>query len=721
MSRTRDRLRALLIWPGGLFSQSKSFGVPQLLGIASAIRSAEVDVDVVDLDLERALGPVDLAKIVAPRYDLIGLSCYSSYEYLKVMAIAQRLRALCPRARLVTGGYHPSARPADFTRPGTPFDHVVVGDGEGPMRALVQALLAGRAPTQRVFASEPTHDLDALPGPDWNLLERYHPIARKVASQAEIYLSRGCPFACSFCMERAKRCTRWRAWSPERAVDELRRLDGFLDLSRWTLFVTDALFGLKTSWRRSFLEALARRPIRARKVWLLARADLLDREDLEAMKRANVAPGFGLESGSPEQLGRIQKTGSARAFLDHFQAVARWASEIGLPFGANVIVGHPGETEATLRATAAFLEDTFLRSPHTTGFVSVDPFRLYPGSAIDENLASWIEATGMHAHRYPWWEDGDQDFLSEWVDPSADLGFRETLRLRQRLFGPVVHGIAERFRVPEPEEAYFRRSVNEQVALLAPRRRLRTLGLWHLWRELTGVVDEGLTAEAIRHDQELGQTARKARCNMIARRGIIARPALMEALEAVPRERFVMVEDIPYAADDRALALLGSGGATISAPHAYAASFEALDLSSGDVLVDLGGGTGYGAALASRVVGPEGSVTSIEIDGRLTARAQVNLADRPNVCVSQADAHDTRGWALARKVTVGFAVSRIPGAWIEALAPGGKLVAPVGSAEVQVLTLLTRTKRGVEQRELGRVRYVGDRGQPPPDRNAVPG
>lgn len=100
----KDRARVLLIWPGGLFGGGANFGVPQLLMIASAIRRAsDAIVEVVDFDMERAFGPIDLARVVAGGYDLVGISCYSSYDYLKVMAIGARLRELLPRAWLVTG------------------------------------------------------------------------------------------------------------------------------------------------------------------------------------------------------------------------------------------------------------------------------------------------------------------------------------------------------------------------------------------------------------------------------------------------------------------------------------------------------------------------------------------------------------------------------------------------------------------------------------------
>ncbi|HMR80207.1 MAG TPA: hypothetical protein PKD61_34100, partial [Polyangiaceae bacterium] len=95
----------LLLWPGGLFAGGANFGVPQLLMIARAIQQGTTaQVDVIDLDMERAFGAVDLKAMLAPGYDLIGISCYSSYDYLKVSALAEHMRRLAPRAWIVTGG-----------------------------------------------------------------------------------------------------------------------------------------------------------------------------------------------------------------------------------------------------------------------------------------------------------------------------------------------------------------------------------------------------------------------------------------------------------------------------------------------------------------------------------------------------------------------------------------------------------------------------------------
>ncbi len=686
--------------------------------MASVLRAhVDADVDIVDLDMERAFGPVDLREMLRPGYDIVGISCYSSYDYLKVMVIAAEVKRLLPTAWLVTGGYHASARPNDFTGVNSvtgersPFDFVIIGDGEGPLLRLVRALDRGTKPLNRIVGPESLADPNDA-AYDWSLLERYRPIARQVASQAEIYLSRGCPFDCAFCMERAKRDVSWRALDPLRAVEEIHRLDRFLDLRRWTLFVADALFGMKSKWRKTFLEELARRPCRARKVWLLIRVDLIDREDLELMRRANVSPGFGLESGDPAHLKRIRKAGRLDNYLEHMLEVAEWARELDVPFGANVIVGHPGETEQTMRTSAAYLKKLFLGdSRGTTGFLSVDPFRLYPGSPIDEDIQEWKQQTGMRVHRYRWWHDGDQDFLAEWIDPSDELDFRRTLQLRRELFDPIVKQIPGRYVYGGPARDYYLRAIDEQVEICSPRRYAHTLGLWHLWRDLTDSSDAARIV-SVAGDDELATISAEARVASLERQKVALSPALRSAIEAVPRERFVSLEHLHVAAQDVALPLTDDCASTISAMHAYVAAFEALELQRGDSFVELGGGTGYGAALASEIVGEEGKVLSLELERSLCELAQANLAQYAQTTFEVRDAHEVERWTGATKVYAAFAIDGLPAAWERALKVGGKLVAPVqeGSGESQQqLMLFERTTSGVLRRRLGSVIYVPDR------------
>lgn len=464
--------RVLLLWPGGLFERSGAFGVPQLLHLAQAARAAcDAEVDVVDLDMEAAFGPFDLAAQCRNGYDLVGISCYSSYDLLRALALAARVRELLPRAWIVAGGYHVSARPNDVLGEGSAFDYAIVGDGEQPLARLLRALGAGRRPLQRVCGPESLPDPSVLGGYDWSLLARYLPIMRRSASELQLYLSRGCPYDCSFCMERAKRDTSWRAIDADEAVAELHRVDALVDLRGMSLRILDPLFGMKSEWRKRVLHGLVKKPLRAEKTWLVMRADLIEREDMELMARANVACGFGLESGDPGQLRRIRKSGKLASFLDKMLQIADWARELNVAFGANIIVGHPGESEASMRESARYMERLFLDPRGTHGFLAVDPFRLYPGSPIDEHLDQWKADTGMRVHRYPWWWDGDQAFLSEWIDPSDSLDYARCKALYYELFEPIVRAIPERFAYQGRGREYMLRAPLGELAVFSPERK----------------------------------------------------------------------------------------------------------------------------------------------------------------------------------------------------------------------------------------------------------
>lgn len=185
----------------------------------------------------------------------------------------------------------------------------------------------------------------------------------------------------------------------------------------------------------------------------------------------------------------------------------------------------------------------------------------------------------------------------------------------------------------------------------------------------------------------------------------------LTALLEVPRERFVRPEDVEHSAEDIPLALDPAGLATISAPHAYLLSYRLLRLGPGDRLVELGTGSGYGAALAAFIVGPEGHIVTFEIDPDLAAWARRTLADEPNVRVVEADGIESaRQWGNARKVAVTFAIERLPGSWLDALPEGGLLVAPVGALDRdQRLVLVTKRQGRISETDHGAVRYVRNR------------
>jgi protein-L-isoaspartate(D-aspartate) O-methyltransferase len=688
-------VRVLLLWPGSEGPASGNFGVPQLVLMATYARQKTgAHVDIRDLAAEQlGFGRVDLASLFAGDdgrgYDIIAFSVYSSFDLLKCEALAELARERYPDALIAAGGYHASARPLDIVHDGSAFDVCVVGEGERPLVTMIESVQGGAPLRHTILGPDPIDDLDVLPPSDWSYLARYRKVARRVASQAQVYLSRGCPFDCAFCMERAKREVSWRSLSVERALLEITSLHEFLDLRTWTLYLADALFGMKRSWRRGFLEALARADLPIEKIWLLIRVDLVEDEDLRLFADANCGLGFGLESGDPSLLATIRKAGRLDTYLERMRDVSAWARERDVPWGANVICGHPGETPGTLERSAKYLRELFLDPKGVTGFLSVDPFRLYPGSPIDAERADWESRFGTKFHRPEWWQDGDQEFLAEWVDPSSELDWSTRERLQHELIGPVLAGIEDNFVYGGRAREYFLRAVRDQAALSRPATRLHYRARYYAWLRYLGMRQR---AERLRaEDATLGELARARRRvwrpQVAERARLEATHPVLDVLERVPRERFVPLDFLAESTRDEAVTLDDSGLATVSAMHAYARSFTLLDVHPGWTVLDLGGGTGYGAAILSELVGPEGCVISVELDPALSARAGALVP--PNVRCVQGDAHVPAAWAVdpARvdAVTVGFALEAIPDAWTRALRVGTPIVVPLVTGATQHL------------------------------------
>jgi protein-L-isoaspartate(D-aspartate) O-methyltransferase len=215
---------------------------------------------------------------------------------------------------------------------------------------------------------------------------------------------------------------------------------------------------------------------------------------------------------------------------------------------------------------------------------------------------------------------------------------------------------------------------------------------------------------------ELAEVSRACRAVMVRdiehQHGPFA-PSHLRALVDVSRERFVRFADLARSSDDTPLPLDDDGQATISAPHAYVLSFRLLELGPGDSLLELGSGSGYGAALASTIVGGDGSVVTVEIDARLYDWASARLRDQPSVQVLHGDAVTAAANIVpgaAKKIVVTFAVERIPDTWLAMIPEGGRLVAPVGPrGGDQRLVLVQRVHGQLVTSDHGAVRYVQNR------------
>jgi protein-L-isoaspartate(D-aspartate) O-methyltransferase len=184
-------------------------------------------------------------------------------------------------------------------------------------------------------------------------------------------------------------------------------------------------------------------------------------------------------------------------------------------------------------------------------------------------------------------------------------------------------------------------------------------------------------------------------------------PLVLAAMRNVPRHRFVPDELQDAAYDDRPLPI--GYGQTISQPYIVAFMTQVLGLKRGDRVLEIGTGSGYQAAVLAEIT-PE--VYTIEIIQQLADEAAERLAALRYVTVRTRAGDGYYGWEEAAPfdaIIVTAAAGHVPPPLVKQLAPGGRLVIPVGGVyEVQVLLLVTKDEKGNVQppRQLLPVRFV---------------
>lgn len=203
---------------------------------------------------------------------------------------------------------------------------------------------------------------------------------------------------------------------------------------------------------------------------------------------------------------------------------------------------------------------------------------------------------------------------------------------------------------------------------------------------------------------------KKARERMVSeqieRRGI-HEPRLLDVLRSVPRHDFVLQESLDLAYADRPLPI--GHRQTISQPYIVALMTDLLKLTGGERVLEVGTGSGYQAAILSKLVG---EVHSVELVPELAQNARKNLIAYKNVTVHVGDG--SLGWpetAPYDGILVAAAAPKTPQGLLEQLADGGKLVIPVGGRAMQILEVWTRKENAYSTNTVTSVAFVPLRGE----------
>ena len=368
------------------------------LYLAAVLEQDGFDVRVFDARIDRTA----FRKLAAFGPDVLGVSAVTP-GHLGGLRAAAKLKEICPGVRTVFGGPHPSALPEQVAAEPA-VDYVLVGEAESTFLDLCRRLRDG-APIAgnglpspdslrevrnlafkaagRVLRTDSAgylspHDLDALPMPAFHLMDlaayfagtQTHGLFHRGRRILPVMSARGCPHSCTFCCRVMG--SKIRSRSVESVMAEVRFLADRYGIDE--VYFEDDNFTVQRGRALELLDRLAafQPPIHV-KFANGVRGDLVDRELLEAMKRARVySLSFGIESGCPATLQKMKK----HLDLDRARENVILAKSMGFLVGANCIIGYPGETVEEIEASLGF----FLRLPlDSMAIVNLVPF---PGTEV---------------------------------------------------------------------------------------------------------------------------------------------------------------------------------------------------------------------------------------------------------------------------------------------------------------------------------------------------
>lgn len=183
----------------------------------------------------------------------------------------------------------------------------------------------------------------------------------------------------------------------------------------------------------------------------------------------------------------------------------------------------------------------------------------------------------------------------------------------------------------------------------------------------------------------------------LRKRGIFD-PRVLAAMSRVPRHLFVSAEIRSAAYEDRPLTI--HAGQTISQPYMVAVMTQTLELRGDERVLEIGTGSGYQSAVLAELCG---EVYTVERIPELLERARILLASLGYRNVRYRIGDGTKGWpeeAPFAAIIVTAGAPEVPPTLTSQLAPGGRLVIPVGSRYAQTLYRVTREGDSLREEEI---------------------
>jgi anaerobic magnesium-protoporphyrin IX monomethyl ester cyclase len=349
--------------------------------LAAYVRERGHDPVILDRVVDESIDRLDEC-IRTQRIGVVGIGCMTC-ELPDALDEARRLKQNHPGIKIVFGGAHPSADPAECLNSGV-VDYVVVGEGEIPLTLLLDALEAGMNPKgiAGVWSVENGEiggstaaipNVEELPMPAYDLLDLdkyfqldspwHFPKSRKAVQYVS---SRGCPYHCSYC--HTIHGKKYRGMSAAKVVDEIEELATKHGVEE--LMVVDDIFNFDLERAKDICRGIIERGLRIHLQFPNGvRGDRFDEELIALMKQAGTHyMAIAIETTSDKYQKLIRK----HLKLDKALQAIQWARKYDIEVCGFFMIGFPGEGLGEIQETLDFA----VSAPLDTIFISlVSPFK----------------------------------------------------------------------------------------------------------------------------------------------------------------------------------------------------------------------------------------------------------------------------------------------------------------------------------------------------------
>jgi anaerobic magnesium-protoporphyrin IX monomethyl ester cyclase len=334
-------------------------------------------------------------------YDLIGMSCMFSNNWLINRHVLSLLKQHYPWAVIVIGGEHASAIPEYCLNDCDGLDVVVIGEGEETISELARLLKEGKSfkniegiaykirdKEKEIISNSPRKrikEINTIETPAWHLfpLQKYfdNDISYGIAygRSLPILATRGCPYECTFCSSPQMWGTKYTMRDVENVINEIKYLNAVFGITNFDFYDLTAI--IKKHWILDFCSTVKREKLKI--TWQIpagTRSEGITYEVAIALKESgckNIT--YAPETGSEKMVLAIKKETTIRSMLYSIEQ----SYKAGLNIKLNVLMGYPDERISDIMKTYLFL---IKASYYGAADASPSIFSAYPGSDMFDEL-----------------------------------------------------------------------------------------------------------------------------------------------------------------------------------------------------------------------------------------------------------------------------------------------------------------------------------------------